>query len=156
MLNNYKSKTNKNYDIIIRLRFDQFLFTNEINIMNKLIMNNESNILFNNENIQIVKNHSPQLSFKFNTICNNYIYVLGIGNFKHYKYANDQFWFHNESLLKTMSHFYNNLYNISINCTKNNIGQHGAKIECILYQYLTNLNIKLEISHIKGIFIRKV
>lgn len=156
LLNNYKSKTNKKYDIIIRLRFDQFIWTEETNIFDKLIMNNNQ-ILFNNENIQTVMNlpPSPSCKINFNAVNDKSIYLLGFEDFKHYKYANDQFWYHNESILEIMSNFYENIYNISITCNKNNIGQQGAKIECIFYQYLTSLNINMEKTNICGIFVRE-
>ena len=78
------------------------------------------------------------------------------GDFKHYKYANDQFFYHNHTLLEKMMNFYDNIDNIMNYCNQNNIGNMGAMIECIFYLYITQFNnIILKQSNISGIFIRQ-
>ena len=155
MLKLYSDKNNIKYDLIIRLRFDQFIFSNEVPIAPKLFNSELNTILYNEDNIDIFKNYALDKKFIFEEINNNTIYVLGFGDYRHYKYANDQFFYHNYSLLEKMIEFYDNIDNIMNYCYTNNIGNKGCLIECIFYLYITQFNnIILKKSNIKGIFIR--
>jgi hypothetical protein len=157
LLKTYSDKNNIKYDLIIRLRFDQLIFSDEVPICHELYNHNLSTILYNHENINILKNYSIDKKFIFDEINDNTIYVFGFGNFEHYKYANDQFFYHNHSLLEKMMNFYDNIFNIMNYCNKKKIGNKGALIECILYLYITQFNnIILKKSNIYGIFIRQL
>ena len=83
--------------------------------------------------------------------------MLGFGDFKHYKYANDQFFYHNQSILAQMFRFYDNILRIMKYCNKKKIGNDGALIECIFYLYITKFNnINIKRSNISGFFIREL
>jgi hypothetical protein len=155
MLQTHSEQNNIKYDLIIRLRFDQLLYSNEVPIYPKLL-NNLGNVSYNENNINILKDYSKNKKFIFEEINDNTIYVFGFGDFKHYKYANDQFFYHNHSLLEKMMNFYDNMFNIIEYCFKQNIGNQGALIECVFYLYITQFNnIILKRSNIYGIFVRQ-
>jgi hypothetical protein len=147
------NNSNKKYDIIIRLRFDQFIWTDDsiLNNLNTI----ENRIIFNEENTNSIIKNTQDKIINFDEIMSNSIYIFGYGDFLHYKYANDQFWYHNSSLIKIMSKFYDNILNLLKYCNKYNIGNKGAMIECIFYNYLIKNNIAMKKTNIKGIFIRE-
>ena len=155
MLIRYMEKTNTTYDMIIRLRFDQFIWTDETHIFENLIMI-DNKIIYNDENTYLIDKHSKNNKIIFDEIDNNNnIYLFGFGDFLHYKYANDQFWYHNSRIIDVISNFYNNMLEILQYCNDNNIGSDGALIEFMYYTYLTNNNINMKQSRVKGIFIRE-
>ena len=156
MLKIHSDNHNIKYDLIIRLRFDQFIFSKEVPIPPKIYNNELNTILYNQDNIDILKYYSIDKQFIFEEVNDNTIYVLGMGNYKHYKYANDQFFYHNHTLLEKMMNFYDNIDNINKYCNKKNIGNMGCLIECIFYLYITHFNnIILKKSNIFGLFIRQ-
>lgn len=156
MLKIYSDNNNIKYDLIIRLRFDQLLFSKEIPIQPKLWDNKLKTVLYNQGNINILENYSKGKKLIFEEVNDNTIYVFAFGDFKHYKYANDQFFYHNHTLLEKMMNFYDNINDIMTYCNTHNIGNKGAVIECIFYLYITKFNnIILKQSNIHGIFIRQ-
>jgi len=154
LLINHINKTNKKYDLIIRLRFDQYLFSNEMPIINNLYNNIEERILFNKTNIEILKNYTYYKKILFDEINDNCIYVLGFGDYEDYKYCNDQFFYHNQSILIKMYNFYDNLINLNMDCNNNNVNMI-LLIERMFYNYLSNYNIIIKKTNISGIFIRE-
>jgi len=155
MLINHINLTNKEYDIIIRLRFDQFLFTDESNILYKLNKTDTNQIIYSLENIDLLKNLSVNYKITFDEILENTIYLFGFGDFFHYKYANDQFFYHNSKLINLIFMFYDNILELIEYCLENNIGNKGAIYETIWYQFLINNNIIIKKSNINGIFVRE-
>jgi hypothetical protein len=155
MLINHINKGN-NYDLIIRLRFDQFIFSNEVPINPQIYDNVSNKILYNENNINILNNYTKDKKFIFDEVNDNTIHVFGFGDYKHYKIANDQFFFHNQSILIQMFEFYDNILPLLNYCYENNIGNLHAWIECIFYLYITNNNINLKKSNIYGIFVREL
>lgn len=157
MLKTHSNNNNIKYDLIIRMRFDQLIYSNEVPIPTSLWNKELSTILYNKENIHILKNYSLDKKFIFEEVNNNTIYVFGFGDFQHYKYANDQFFYHNHYLLEKIMNFYDNIHYIRNYCYENNIGNKGCLIECIFYLYITQFNnITLKQSNICGFFIRQL
>ena len=156
LINHINNKDIK-YDLIIRLRFDQFIFSDEVPISPQLYDNVLNTILYNTINTELLDNYTKDKQFVFDEVDDNTIYVLGFGDFKHYKYANDQFFYHSQSILTQMFEFYDNILPIMKYCNKNKIGNDGALIECIFYLYITKFNnINLKRSNISGFFIREL
>jgi hypothetical protein len=156
MLKTHSDNNKIKYDLIIRLRFDQMIFSDEVPIAPGLWDSRLNCVLYNETNINILKKYSLNKKFIFKEINDNTIYVFGFGDFKHYKYANDQFFYHNHSLLDQMFNFYDNILKIMKYCSENKIGNEGALIECIFYLYITQFNnITLKKSNISGFFIRE-
>jgi hypothetical protein len=155
MLKTHMDNHNIKYDLIIRLRFDQYIFSKEVPLEPTVWNKELQSVLYNQTNIDILKKSSLDKKFIFEEINDNNLYVLGFGDYKHYKYANDQFFYHNHSLLDKMFEFYDNMLDTMNYCIKNNIGNKGCMTECIFYTYVTNNNINFKCSNIKGIFIRE-
>lgn len=156
MLKNHIDNNNITYDLIIRLRFDQLIFSDEVPIAPNLWNNHYNTVLYNEDNINILKNYGLDKQFVFEEINDNSIYVFGFGDFRHYKYANDQFFYHTQSLVDKMYDFYDNILDIMNYCQYNKIGNMGCMIECIFYLYITKFNnINLKKSNIHGIFVRQ-
>ncbi len=156
MLQKYSNLNNIKYDLIIRLRFDQLIYSNEVQLPPEIYNYELSTVLYNQQNINYMEKYSLDKKFIFEEISDDSIYVFGFGDFKHYKYANDQFFYHNHSILEKMANFYDNILNIMNYCNKQHIGNKGAMIECIFYLYITHFNnIILKRSNISGIFIRQ-
>lgn len=159
MLKTHSNNHNITYDLIIRLRFDQLIFSDDISIPSEMWDSETNTFLYNQTNIDILRNYSTSTDkkFRFEEVNDNTIYVLGFGNFKHYKYANDQFFYHNHSLLDKMMNFYDNINHIMEYCNEHNIGNQGALIECIFYLYITHFNnITMKKSNISGVFVRQL
>jgi hypothetical protein len=156
MLKKYSDNNNITYDLIIRLRFDQYIYSKEVPIAPGIYNTDLNTILYNQENIDKLKNFSIDKKFIFEEVNNNTIYVFGFGDFKHYKYANDQFFYHDHSLLETIMNFYDNMFDLDIYCNDNKIGNEGARPECIFYLYITLNNIAIKKTNIEGIFIRQL
>jgi len=156
LLMDYMKISNTKYDLIIRLRFDQFLFSDEVPIAKELYDINKKTILYNKDNIDILDNYSKNKKFIFHEINDNCIYVLGYGDYQHYKYANEQFFYHNTTLIDKMYEYYDNIINLLRYCKELNIGNKGGIYECIFYLYITKFNnIDLKKTNLKGIFIRE-
>jgi hypothetical protein len=156
LLLNHIIKTQTKYDLIIRLRFDQFIWTDESKDIVDLLYNYEKKtILYNKENMELLNIISKNKMITFNEIQDHAIYLFGFGDFEHYKYANDQFFYHTTSILTIMYNFYNHLLDLMESCINSNIGNKGALIECIFYAYILNNNIQHKKTNISGIFIRE-
>lgn len=155
MVKKYSDSNNIKYDIIVRLRFDQLIWCNEVSMLPNIYDNELRTVLYNQDNIDKFKNYSNYKKFIFEEVNDNTIYVFGFGDIKHYKYANDQFFYHNHTLLEKVMNFYDNIDNIMTYCIKNNIGQNGGFIECVFYLYFTQSNVILKKSNISGIFVRQ-
>jgi hypothetical protein len=168
LLKTHINLTNKTYDYIIRLRFDQFIWTDQIQTqIFRSIKTYNTQIIYDNENIQILKSNIQMLTKYtnvdicqiqtnwFNEVLPNHIYLFGFGQYLHYSYANDQFWYHDNNLIDIMSDFYNHMLNILTYCMVNNIGNNGAMIECMFENYLKQNKTTIKQSNVKGIFIRE-
>lgn len=155
MLKTYSADNNIKYDLIIRLRYDQLIYSKEVPLHHDLFYKDLNNVLYNEKNTDIIKNYSSDKKFIFEEIKDNTLYVFGFGDFAHYKYANDQFFYHNHSLLEKMYQFYDNMLDIMKYCLKKNFGNKGCMTECIFYTYITNNDIIFKRSNINGIFLRE-
>jgi hypothetical protein len=155
LINHIKNNDTK-YDLIIRMRFDQYIFSTEVPICPDVYDNVLNKILYNKNNTNLLDNYTKDKQFIFDEVNDNTIYVFGFGNYKHYNYANDQFFYHTPSVLIKMFEFYDNMISILKYCYQNKIANLGACIECVFYLYVTKFNsINLKQSNIHGIFVRE-
>lgn len=69
-------------------------------------------ILYNESNIRLLDELTKDKKIFFEEVLDNTIYLLGFGSFSHYKYANDQFFYHNSTLLNYIFNFYDNNYRL--------------------------------------------
>lgn len=157
MLQNFKTKTKQEYDLIIRLRFDQLIWTDETFYLDKLQCKNENHPIANEENKNLIEKLTCNKKIIFeDEIGTDEIYVFGFGKFAHYDYVNDQFFYHrdNTKLVETFLNYYNNIPKLIKFCHENNLGNMGANFECIFFHYLKDNCILVKHSKIKGIFLR--
>ena len=159
MMNNYSKNNNITYDIILRVRFDQYIFDRNYNNYNilysKLEKNNNSDILYNINNINIIKNFENNLKLEFeNNIKDNEIYILGGGIFNNaYIYVNDQFFYFNYNTLELFNNFLQKITEEYADAAKN-YWVMGAHIEHQFAKFLVKNNLSIKQSLFGGIFIR--
>jgi len=157
LLKNYKAKTNMVYDVIIRLRFDQILYTEKDTIRIKLERTNSDSMfdngILNETNRLLLKTVSADQKIMLYPVDDNELRVFGFGDYKHYKYVNDQFFYHNESLIDSMFAFYDHIPELSAICDAQNV-KTDARTEYILYLYLQKMGIAYKRTHITGEFMR--
>lgn len=147
----------KTYDLIFRLRFDQFIYSEDVPIAPQLYDTSYNTILYTPKNIDIIKEYTIDNYFKFDEIADNTIYLYGFGNYKNCKFANEQFWYHTPSIINQMFEYYDNFLPLLVYCNQRLIGNEGAPIyEWMFYIYLTEFNkINIKKSNITGIFLRE-
>ena len=157
LMKNHKEKNNIKYDLIVRLRFDQYIFSKEVPVSPNIYCKKTNRFFYDKTNTDILKTYGVDKKFIFKEINPNTLYVFGFGDFRsfNYKYANDQFFYHDESLIEIMFMFYDNMMDIFKHCIENKIGCKGCMTEAIFYIYVTNNNIVLKKSNIGGVFIRE-
>jgi len=161
LLEKYIETTSISYDLIIRLRFDQFIWntnnnTNDFEKYNFQSINNDKNkILFNQYNITQTINNFDIIKLTLDNGKDNTIQVFGGGCYKYYAYVNDQFWCHKMDLLLTMKNFYTNLPKIINDCKTTFYPEYGCWIEHFFCKYLLENNIIIEKSILDGVFIRE-
>jgi hypothetical protein len=148
-------KTNTKYDAVIRLRFDQFIWSNECAFIFQGVNKIGNKIIYNKENIDKLNAISKGRKIIVPFLADNNIYLFGWGPFKDYNYANEQFWYHNHSLIKMIYNFYDDMPKLLENAIKNNKGQQGALIEHLWYKYITKNKINMNKSSIRGEFVRE-
>jgi hypothetical protein len=160
LLKKYIAKTNTQYDLIIRLRYDQLLFSEDVPYPDSLernISSNKNTTIYNKSNQKLLSEYSKGKKFTFEKLNNNEIYVFGFGQFPNsdYQYANDQFFYHNESLIDDIYKFYDYLPDLMNEALKVRKKPYEGFIENLFHTYITqHCNKKLVKSNIHGVFVR--
>lgn len=144
--------TNNHYDLIVRLRFDQFLCNEVFDIYSKLDISDT--IVYNEKNTKIFK-ELTNYKINFYQALDNEIYVFGQGQFTHFHYVNDQFFYHNMSLLDTMLCFYKELPEL-MDLTKQNGNTGLCIIEHAFSIFLKRKQINIKTANLKCQFIREL
>jgi hypothetical protein len=157
MLQAHIDRSGTKYDLIIRLRFDQYLWSDSTsNVLSKLIrIPNTNKIVYNEENAEIMKTITKDLTIELDTDVPNQVHVFGYGPFHHYYYTNDQFFTHGQDLISTVSKFYEEMPFIINKCAVTVYPTKGCTPEYFWYTFLTNHNITIAKSKNTGIFIRE-
>jgi hypothetical protein len=157
MLESHIDRTGTKYDLIVRLRFDQYLCSDSTtNILSKLIRIPDTNkIIYNDENIKIMKTVTKDLTIELDTDVPNQVHVFGYGPFHHYHYVNDQFFTHGQHLISTVSKFYKEMPSIINKCAVTVYPTKGCTPEYLWYMFLMNHNITIARSKNSGFFIRE-
>lgn len=142
-LKKYKEENNIYYDMVIRIRFDHIILTNNF-IENKLknYLTKNNTIIFCEENINMAKN-IINLDLEYDKICDNTINVMGAGVYKKYVYVNDFFWTHDDNLIVKISKFYEQLHDIIKFSISNFYPIYGAGIEHFFAIFLFNNKINI-------------
>lgn len=156
MLVDHINEYNNSYDIIIRLRFDQLIWSDtEIWKSYNCKISENGDLYYNQDNIDLIKSIAENIDIEFINQKNNMLSVFGCGTIKTYAYVNDQFWTHGMDLIEKMSKFYENLIDIINQSNKEHSIYSGAVIEHYFLRYLFNNNVNIQKTNISGIFIRE-
>ena len=102
----YINETKTNYDSVIRLRFDQLVWSSD-DFYTHLEYNEKQGIMYSEKNIELLKIIDKRLCVDCPE--QNEIYVLGCGVHYNYVYVNDQFWIHGKDMIVHMKNFYDSL-----------------------------------------------
>ena len=156
MLVDHINEYNNSYDIIIKLRFDQLIWSDtEIWRSYNCKINKNGDLYYNQDNIDLIKSIAENIDIEFINQKNNMLSVFGCGTIKTYAYVNEQFWTHGMDLIEKMSKFYENLIDIINQSNKEHSIYSGANIEHYFLRYLFNNNIDIQKTNISGRFIRE-
>lgn len=158
LLINHINHTGKKYDLVIRLRFDQFIWSESSNALSKYIIRNSRGnkvILFSEENTENVRETSENLKIEIDIPKMNEIYVFGFSN-RHW--VNDQFWIHSHDKINVMSSYYESLHNIMNEAIHTNTYPTNNEpwIEVFFYRFLYKHNFEIKKSKIIGEFCREI
>jgi len=159
LLINYSKTNNINYHAIIRIRFDQFIWSDSANILSKILIgtnnyNDQIRIIYNEENIKLVHDNSKDLKMDIDIPNTNEIYVFGGGGINsNYSWVNEQFWIHSMNLIDTMSIYYDDIPNIIDEVSRHNLSSHNCPyMELIFSTFLNRNKIQVIKSKIHGQF----
>ena len=161
LLINYSKTNNINYDVIIRVRFDQFIWSESSKILSKFIIRNSRGskvIKYTPENISEINIISKNLILDINKPNSNEIYIFGYGNVQSkHNWINDQFWLHSMDLIHTIHNFYNNIPSIIDEILSQGFNSKNCPyFELIFGIFLQNNNINIKKSKIIGEFCREI
>lgn len=159
MLQNHINNTNQKYDIIMRLRFDQFIWDeNNKDLIRDINKTANNKIIFDNINIDKIKSISFNRTFTFDPPLPNTINVFGCGKKSNYYYVNDQFFTHASDLIPIMMRFYKDIKLILNICSQPDqiFPKDGAYIEHIFYRFLKLYNVHINKSNFGGEFVRAI
>ena len=155
MLVEHISKTGTHYDLIIKLRFDQLIWSKNKYLYSMCEKNIQNEPIYNKYNINIIKKNTLGVTLNLDHSEENTISVFGGDIIKTYGYVNDQFWTHGMDLIHIMSQFYNNIFQLINTVHREHMPYSGGNIEHIFLRFLFNNNIKVKKTNISGIFIRE-
>jgi len=155
MLVEHIIKTGTKYDLIIKLRFDQIIWSDNEYFLSICEKNITNDPIYNKFNINIIKENTLGVQLHLDNPEENTIKVFGGGIIKTYGYVNDQFWTHGMDLIQTMGKFYNTMFQLINTVHKEHMPYSGGNIEHIFLRFLFDNNIKIKKTIIKGRFIRE-
>ncbi len=160
LMQKYSNDNNTEYDIVVRVRFDQYLYNSEIgNSYNKLFSrlkkNENGEILYNQENINIIEHFNDDLKLIFENISDNEMYIISAGIYYNaYVYVDDHFFYCTYKTAKIFNNFLETLIN-EYKESANNCWIIGAHIEHHFAKILYKNNIDIIQSQIQRFFIRE-
>jgi hypothetical protein len=155
LVKEYIDETGTHYDIIVRLRLDQFLYPENFNdIYPKLDKNELGDIVYNENNISRFKNEIKDCKIPFYHVENREIYVLGYGKYDWFDYVNDQFFYHDSTLIDTMLLYYKNLSRILSNVIEQEHNNGMCIYERIFNIFLKENNLIIKKANLGSHFIR--
>ena len=153
LLKEYIYDTGIQYNKIIRMRFDQVIWSRNHTVPSSIIY--ENCILYNDYSINIIKEWTKNISIDIETPQNNELYLFGWGNINGAEYTNDHFWIHSKELIEVMYKYYNELPNIiNIMTSDGTRLKGGPYFEIAFNRFLQGNNIIQKKTNIIGLFSR--
>lgn len=161
LLINYSKANNIYYDAVIRIRFDQFIFSESSNILSKYVVLNSRGsrvIKYTPENIDEINVISKDLMVTVDNPKYNDIYVFGAGQMNaRYIWVNDQFWVHSMDTINVIYDFYNYIPGITDEVLMHNLYPgYYPYFELVFGIYLQRNNMNIKKSCIIGEFCREI
>lgn len=147
------AETPTNYDLVIRLRFDQLLFNDAHDI--HTLLAGKSQIVCTPTTLEMTKALAPTLPpLRLQTTPRTQLQVFGYGPYLHYFYVNDQFWCHAPALSSVMAGFYDALPRLTAARLAADNRNTGAFIESLLHNYLEEQGVEPVRTTVGGVFVR--
>ena len=161
LLINYSKANNIYYDAVIRVRFDQFIFSESSNMLSKYVVSNSRGsrvIIYTPENIDEINAMSKNLTVTVDKPMYNDIYVFGAGQINaRYFWVNDQFWVHSMDKTNVMHDFYDHMPDIIDEALSQNLTPSCCPyVELVFAIYLQRNNMNIKKSCIIGEFCREI
>ena len=164
LLKNHSLNTGQEYDIIIKLRFDNFFCqcTHAMKLDEFEFFKEDShsylkyNMVHSLENKKKAEKNSNNLKLDLNKYSNleNNIYLPGFGSFDNYAYVPDQYWVHGKDLIDIMHSYYENLPYIINHSKETAFPYRGCNQEHWLCKYLYENNINMSVGFMVASMIR--
>lgn len=156
ILKEYVSSTGIKYDLVIRLRFDQFIYSPSCNFLSQMITFNSVGsrvVKYTTENIRKVAEITKYLKIDLDIPKSKEIYVFGYTN----DWANDQFWIHSHDSIEIMEKFYQEIPIIMNDGVKNdkNFLLYGPTVETIFLRFINKYKLEPKLSVVIGEFCRE-
>ena len=154
-----------NYDLVIRLRFDQLLWNLDKTILHESLekrnqvqspFNQTFDVLYNKVNIDIVNALSKRFTLDLDTPETNTATVFGFGIVHGYPMVNDQFFSHGPDLIDVFAMFHDEMPSLFEECAATFFPDRGALIEHIFYKFLFRYRINVKKSVLLGEFVREL
>lgn len=145
------------YDMVLRLRFDQFFWNDSDNrYLSAVEKNKDHQIRFHEKNIEILQEKSQFSKLTLDKPVGKNVYVLGFGNWIDYPYVNDQFFLHSQETYPLFQAFYDELLEIAMDSLMHPpYPDRGCYFEHFFYRFLRRHQLDYHKSVIKGVFIRQ-
>jgi hypothetical protein len=164
LLKNHISNTGKNYNIVIKLRFDNFFCqcTHEMKLVDFDFFKENAhsylkyNMVHSLENKKRAEKNSINLKLDLNKYTNlkNNIYLPGFGSFDNYAYVPDQYWVHGSDLIDIMHSCYEKLPVIINHSKETCFPYRGCNQEHWLCKYLHENNVNMSVGFMVASMIR--
>jgi len=150
-----------NYDLVIRLRFDQILWNVNNSILHESLEKRPSStqtfdVVYDKVNKDIVSALSKRFTLELDTPEPNTAAVFGIGVIHGYPIVNDQFFSHGPDLIDIFARFHDEMPSLFAECAATFFPDRGALIEHIFYKFLFRYRINVKKSVILGEFVREL
>lgn len=144
------------YDLIIRLRFDQFISNSTDQFFVERTERPSDNIKFSPENCEFVKAVSKRYTLQLDSPEPNTVHLLGFGILHGYPIVNDQFFSHGPDLVDRFAGFYDEMPSLLDDCTRTFFPDRGSLIEHLFYKFLFRYRINMKKSVLLGEFVREL
>jgi hypothetical protein len=156
LLQDYIDETHTHYDLVMRLRFDQFLCERDCHsLFSMLEKNSKGDILYTHINTDIFRNNTSQYSLPLYKPVQKEIYVFGRGTYANCDWVNDQFFYHTPELVAALLTFYNSLpqlLDIAVNKQRN---KGHCIFEHVFALFLKEKEFDIKFSDLASQFIRE-
>jgi len=155
LLQKHMDETHTEYDLVMRLRFDQFLCGNGCDSLFSMLKKNSTGaILYNDVNTGIFMNNTSQYQLPLYKPTRNELYIFGKGTYAKYEWVNDQFFYHTPESVTALLTFYNGLPHL-IDIAVNKQGNRGHCIfEHIFSIFLKENGFDIKYAELPNQFIR--